>query len=77
MPFEVTNTNTEPGFDNHFHRIISYGAAYDFAVANGIEDRKKDIRNELEQLHSEINEHYGSRHRDFRPRIIPVDKNQI
>lgn len=75
--FGVTATSTEPGFDNHFHRIISLGAAYDYCLSNGIEDRKKGLRDEIEQLHSEINEHYGLRHRDNAPRIIPKDNDCI
>lgn len=76
-PFGIADTSTEPGFDNHFHRVVSYGAAYDFCVSNGIDDRKKGIRDELEILHKEINEHYGSRHRDMLPRIVPTDHDGI
>jgi hypothetical protein len=76
-PFGITATSTEPGFDNHFHRIISMGAAYDYCLSNGIEDRKKGLRDELEQLHSEINEHYSNRNRDLRPRIRPIDNDSI
>jgi len=76
-PFGVTDTSTEPGFDNHFHRIVSLGAAYDYCVSNGIDDRKKGIRDEITELHKEINEHYGSRHRSFRPRMIPKDSDCI
>lgn len=76
-PFGVTATSTEPGFDNHFHRVISLGAAYDYCLANGIDDRKVGMKNELEQLHTEINEHYGNRHREFKSRILPVDHDGI
>ena len=76
-PFGIADTATEPGFDNHFHRVISLGAAYDYCLANGIEDRKKGFRDELDQLHSEIKEHYGDRHRENRPRLLPVDHDSI
>jgi len=75
--FAVTDTSTEPGFDNHFHRIVSLGAAYDYCLANGIDDRKANIKNELKELKVELQNHYGFRHRDNKPRFIPVDKNQI
>ena len=76
-PFGLSATSTEPGFDNHFHRIISLGAAYDYCLANGIDDRKKGLRDELEQIHSEIREHYATRNRENPTRIIPLDNNSI
>ena len=76
-PFGITDTSTEPGFDNHFHRIISLGSAYDYCLSNGIEDRKKGFREELDRLHSQVNEHYSIRNRELKSRIIPVDDNQI
>ena len=75
--FAVTDTSTEPGFDNHFHRIVSLGSAYDYCLANGIEDRQKQIKVEIEQIKTEMHEFYGARHRDFRPRILPVDSDGI
>ncbi|MEA2066836.1 MAG: hypothetical protein U9O65_07095 [Thermotogota bacterium] len=75
--FGITDTSTEPGFDNHFHRIISLGAAYDFCLANGITDRTNILRTEIEEFKKDLQEHYGSRHRDSLPKIIPTDKNQI
>jgi len=75
--FGVTDTSTEPGFDNHFHRIVSLGASYDFCLANGIDDRKKDVRGEIEQLHSELKEHYGFTNREMKPRILPRDTDSI
>ena len=69
--FAVTDTATEPGFDNHFHRIISLGSSYDYCMSNGVEDRKVNLRNELEVLRSELQEFFGARHRDMKPKIIP------
>ena len=74
--FAITDTNTEPGFDNHFHRIISLGAAYDHCMANDVE-RLKPIKVELKELKTELQAHYGVRHRDFRPRMIPKDRDCI
>ena len=73
----ITDTNTEPGFDNHYHRIISLGAAYDHLLAIGAGDSEpvkiKGVRAEISQLHNELNKHYSSRHRDLKLRIRPVD----
>jgi len=75
--FAITDTNSEPGFDNHFHRIISLGAAYDYCLANGVDDRKTGIKNELKELKTELIKHYGFRHRDMKPRFIPKDVDGI
>lgn len=75
--FSLSDTSTEPGFDNHFHRIISLGAAYDYCLTNGVEDRKRELRQEIEQLRQEMAKHYGSRHRDMKPKIRPADKQTI
>lgn len=74
--FAITDTNSEPGFDNHFHRIISLGAAYDYCISNDPE-RIKPIRIELSNLKTELTAHYGVRHRDLRPRMIPTDSDGI
>lgn len=74
--FGIADTNTEPGFDSHFHRIISLGAAYDYCISNDPE-RIKPIRIELSNLKTELTAHYGVRHRDLRPRMIPVDSDGI
>jgi len=75
--FAITDTAQEPGFDSHFHRIISLGAAYDYFIRNGILEKQRQIRGEIEQLKVELQAHYGSRHRDMPTRLIPKDKDQI
>ena len=76
-PFSLTDTVTEPGFDNHYHRIISLGAAYDYCVANGIDDRQKQIILEIRELKADMKKFYGSRWKEMKPRIIPRDNNSI
>jgi hypothetical protein len=75
--FGVTATSTEPGFNGDYHRIISLGCAYDYCLSNGIEDRKKDIRNEIEIYKNELTQQSNRRDRDFGNRLIPFDTNGI
>ena len=75
--FSMTNTATEPGFDNHFHRIISFGCGYDYCMANGIMDRQSQIKEEIRQLKDELNYFYGSRFEASPPRIIPKEREAI
>lgn len=75
--FETTDTSTEPGFDNHFHRIISLGVAHDYCISNDLADRKKEIRQEIGQLREEMAKHYGSRPRGMKNRIRPKGRQKI
>ncbi len=75
--FAVTATSTEPGFNGDYHRIISFGAAYDYCLANGIEDRKKGLRDEIEQYRIDLERQTAFRNRDFGIRIIPKDNDSI
>jgi len=75
--FAITDTSTEPGFDNHFHRLISLGSAYDYCMAHGVQGRLNPIKEEMNVLKSQMTDFYGMRHRDMQPKIIPRDNNCI
>jgi len=75
--FTVTSTSTEPGFNGDYHRLVSLGAAYDYCLSNGIEDRKNNIRTEIEQYRTDLQNQTALRDRDFRVKFIPKDNNQI
>jgi hypothetical protein len=75
--FSVTATSTEPGFNGDYHRIISLGAAYDYCLSNGIEDRKKGIRDEIEVYKLELTQQSNRRDRDFGNKLIPQDNDCI
>lgn len=62
-PFVVGDTTRTPGFDSVFHRILSYGAAYDWALARG----GKNIQNlyaEYLRMMQELAEFYSSKQKD-------------
>ena len=75
--FGVAATSTEPGFNGDYHRIISLGAAYDYCLSNGIEERKSNLRGEIEQYRTDLEKQTAFRNRDFPARIIPKDTNGI
>ena len=60
---EVTTGTKEPGFDTPFHRIISIGASYDYAMALGLPNT-----NHLLQLtqdyEARLKQYYGSKDLD-------------
>ena len=67
--FVVTDTTKEPGFHENFHRILSIGTAYDYAVANNMTERINDLRNRLTELTEGLQSFYGHRQRGKTVRI--------
>jgi len=59
--FVATDTTDEPGFNEDFHRILSIGAAFDYAVANNMTERINDLRNALEEYKTRLQTFYGGR----------------
>jgi hypothetical protein len=58
--FTTADTTQEPGFAPQFHRILSLGAAYDWALSKNLPQLSK-LRQEIEQMHNEIDDFYGFR----------------
>ena len=75
--FSYTDTSTEPGFVSDYHRLLSLGAALDFAISRNMRDRIPYLREQLEQLKNDLQQFYGFRHRDLKPRIIPSEQSSI
>jgi len=67
--FETTDTTKEPGFAKPFHRLLSYGAALDYCIAKGIENKIGILRTEIAALEEAIKEHYSTRNRNTRNRM--------
>lgn len=57
--FTATDTTAEPGFAPQFHRILSLGASYDYAMSRNM-PQTRSLREEIEQLHKEIEDYYGT-----------------
>jgi len=70
-PFTTADTNAEPGFDNHFHRIVSLGGAFDESLRNVDRERAGGLEKEIEKLKEELMNFYSKRHRGRKARIRP------
>jgi len=68
--FTASDTIQEPGFPAPFHRILSYGAAYDYAVAKGLPN-VNHLFQQIERLHEGLNSFFSRRGEEKQPRIIP------
>ena len=62
--FTSSDTTQQPGFPDIFHRLLSLGASYDYTF-------DKNMRQEIEQLRTQMQEFYAQRNRDTKIRIMP------
>ncbi len=72
--FISTDTSKKPGFAEQFHRIVSLGASYDWAIVNK-PTVKADLRSEIEQLKTELQTFYGERAKYEKTQIKPRTEN--
>ncbi len=67
--FLYTDTTKKAGFANILHRLISIKACYDYAVANNLTDKITVLNNEILKKEAELNQFYGRRNKDERPKL--------
>lgn len=70
--FETDDTNKEPGFVSDFHRLISLGAALDFALVTG-SNKINFIREQIQLMEADLKQFYGSRQREAK---VMIKKNR-
>ena len=73
--FDSGDATREPGFTSNFHRILSLGASYDYAIAYEITTKANFLKGQINELTSELKNFYATRHRDFPTRISPRRRN--
>lgn len=67
--FIPTDTSKKPGFSPQFHQYLSVGAAYRYAIANSMKEKKMFLDGEKTRILSAVREHYARRSPDERPRL--------
>jgi hypothetical protein len=72
--FTVADTTQEPGFAAPFHRILSWGAAYDYALSHEM-PQASALRLEIERMRKDLKEYYANRNKYERPQIKAVRRN--
>ena len=72
--FAITDTSTEPGFIDDFHRLLSIGAALDYAIANNITEKMSNLREQLALMKDDLTNYYSSRNIPKRIKINPKDE---
>lgn len=76
---EFTNADAavSPGFSPNFHRILSLGSAYDFALARRASDTNllSSLKGRIDKMREDIKEYYSSRNNEVRPKLSARVKN--
>ena len=72
--FTTSDTTKEPGFAEIFHRYLSLGAAYDYALKNAGQN-KRDLRAELVAMEGDIIKFYSRREDGHRRKMTPKYKS--
>ena len=68
--FTTSDDSQELGFPENFHRIVTYGAAYDYLIARGDYDKANAYRNEAESMLKKLRDFssgIGDEHVRIRP----------
>lgn len=74
--FTTGDTTQEPGFPEPFHRILSFGASYDYLISRGDYEKAQSYRNEAEILMGELQGFSAQMLGDEHIRIRPAHRTQ-
>ena len=75
--FANDDTTKTPGFASPYHRVLSTGAALDYATANGMTDKVNILTPLYDQYRADIRQFYSQRWLDYVPsRIKVLDSTQ-
>lgn len=69
--FTTADTTQEPGIDEPFHRMLSIGAAYDYAIKKGLQVSDR-LKAELIEYEQRITQYYGSKQNDRQMNLKPA-----
>lgn len=69
--FTTASTTAEPGFDEAFHRMLSLGASYDYALAHSLENVVA-LRNEIDTYERRLTDYYKNKNKDVVSRLAPA-----
>jgi len=72
--FSTADTSTEPGFSNDFHRLLSYGAALDYALAHNMDNKIQSFQTNISIMKQDLTKFYGKRNTAKKLRLAAQDE---
>jgi hypothetical protein len=73
--FAAADTTDVPGFAEIFHRYLSFGAAFDYALANGMNGKVNTLSPIITRMESDIVDFYSDRGKDENVSITLQQEN--
>lgn len=70
--FTASDTDQEPGIPEPFHRILSWGASYEWLLLNGDKEKAAAARQEAMELLMELGNFHSERNMEAPTRIRPA-----
>jgi hypothetical protein len=74
--FVYTDTTLTPGFDEPFHRMLSVGAALDYAIARG-SDKRAELQNLWNDYEGRLRKFYAKKWKDRQPAKIRKNRYSL
>jgi len=72
--FLYTDTTASPGFNVDYHRILSLGAAKDYAISYEL-NILPYLKGQIDEMEKELKHFYAHRHRGMLPKFRPKRRN--
>ena len=73
--FAADDTTDVPGFAENFHRLLSYGAAFDYAVAHQMTGKISILKPLITEMERDLIKFYSTRGRDEKMSISLQEEN--
>lgn len=70
--FTASDTTQEPPLPENFHRLCSFGPAYEFLLLNGDQNKAAVLKAEFQNLLAEYVDFESDRNKEEKPRIRPA-----
>lgn len=74
LKFNSTDTTKQPGFASIYHKILSLGASYDFALAKNL-DNRDILRQEITVLKKGLKDFYSNRDKYEKTQLTRLKRN--
>ncbi len=72
---ELSGDSDAPNIAEPFERLITYGAAYDYAISNEMRTKGEQLKRDLKEIKDELMQYYANRSTVDRTKVLPEQRN--
>lgn len=73
--FTISDTTASPGFNPQFHQFLSVSASLRYAIANGMDEKASQLREQKALIANAMREYYQTRSPDEKPQLRLKERN--